>query len=63
MKALSSKGVRQEDPFSPPLVVPVLVQCGDRRCLAYRDATGAWIDYESGELLFEPLEVIQPSFL
>ncbi|HEU5123248.1 MAG TPA: hypothetical protein VFW05_04200 [Verrucomicrobiae bacterium] len=63
MKALSSKGVRQEEPFTPPLVVPVLVRCGDRRCLAYRDATGAWVDYESGELLVEQVQVIQPAFL
>jgi hypothetical protein len=63
MKALSLKGVRLEEPFTPPLVVPVLVQCGDRRCLAYRDAKGVWIDYESGELLLKPVKVIQPSFL
>ena len=33
------------------LAVPVYVQCEGFRCLAYRDKSGNWINYYSGEPL------------
>jgi len=29
--------------------VPVQVQCEGYRCMAYRDETGAWIDFHTGQ--------------
>jgi hypothetical protein len=43
----------------PTLAVPVHVQCEGFRCLAYRDKTGAWVNYHSGELLKGTVRVIQ----
>lgn len=45
-----------------PLAVPVHVQCEGFRCLAYRDKTGNWINYHSGEPLKGPVRVIEYNF-
>jgi hypothetical protein len=45
-----------------PPAVPVQVQGEGFRCLAYRDKTGAWIDYHSGEPLKGPVKVIEYGF-
>ncbi|HYG22992.1 MAG TPA: hypothetical protein VEH04_09435 [Verrucomicrobiae bacterium] len=60
MKALR-KSVQQDVKFSRPLVLPIRVRCGSQQCLAYRDKTGMWIDYENGEPIFERVEVIRNS--
>jgi|GEM_PF-5977542 hypothetical protein len=62
MKTLCAKGVRKEETFSRPMVVPVRVRCGDRECLAYRDKSGVWIDFESGETIQEQVRIVRPSF-
>jgi hypothetical protein len=41
-----------------PLAVPVHVQCGGFRCLAYRDKRGNWINYHTGECIEGPVRVI-----
>ena len=43
----------------PPMAVPVQVQCESFRCLAYRNETGAWVNYHSGELLKGPVRIIE----
>ncbi len=43
----------------PHSVAPVHVQCEGFRCLAYRDKSGAWVDYHSGELLKGHVQIIQ----
>ena len=38
--------------------VSVQVQCEGFRCLAYRDDSGAWVDYHSGKLISGGVKVI-----
>jgi len=42
-----------------PPAVPVPVQCEGFRCLAYRDKSGNWINYHSGEPLKGAVQVIE----
>lgn len=44
---------------SLPLAVPVQVQGNGFRCLAYRDESGDWIDYYSGERLKGEVKVVE----
>ena len=37
---------------------PIPVQCEGFRCLAYRDESGAWVDYHSGKLISGSVRVI-----
>jgi hypothetical protein len=37
---------------------PVIVQCADFRCMAYRDANGKWLDYFSGDELKGEVKVV-----
>ena len=37
---------------------PVIVQCSDFRCMAYRDTSGKWLDYFNGEELKGEVKVV-----
>ena len=37
---------------------PVIVQCSDFRCMAYRDTSGKWLDYFNGEELKGEVTVV-----
>ena len=60
--AVQSKyqSVAQRDTTLPP-AVPVQVQCEGFRCLAYRDQTGAWVDYHTGKPLVGEVRLIEYS--
>ena len=45
-----------------PLAVPVHVQCGGYRCLAYRDRQGNWINYHTDERIEGPVRIIRYNF-
>jgi len=45
-----------------PPAVPVQVQGEGFRCLAYRDRSGAWINYHNGEHLNGTVKVIEYHF-
>lgn len=45
-----------------PPAVPVHVQCEGFRCLAYRDKSGAWINYHNGEPLKGTVRIIEYNF-
>jgi hypothetical protein len=42
-----------------PLAVPVHVQCDGFRCLAYRNKSGTWVNYHSGEPLIGTVRIIE----
>ena len=54
-KQVASKPVQKD---LPP-AVPVHVQCGSFRCLAYRDKDGKWVDYHSREPLLGPVKIVE----
>ena len=37
---------------------PVIVQCADFRCMAYRDANGRWLDYFNGDEIKGEVKVV-----
>jgi hypothetical protein len=46
----------------PSMAVPVQVQCEGYRCLAYRNESGAWVDYHNGQLLKGPIRIVEYTF-
>ena len=42
--------------------VLVQVQCEGFRCMAYRDETGAWIDFHTGQLLKGNVQEVRISY-
>jgi hypothetical protein len=49
---------QNDNPHSPPMGKPVLVQCSGYSCLAYRDCNGRWRDHFNGTELEGPVIVI-----
>jgi hypothetical protein len=37
---------------------PFIVQCADFRCMAYRDSSGKWLDYFTGDELKGDVKIV-----